>query len=807
MFDDLLQDLRYSARQLSKARGFAIVAILTLAIGIGATTAIFSIVNSVALRPLPYANPERLVAILQVRPSDQRAFAPRWNTVEELQKQATVFDRVAASTGMHGHLTGVDFPVRVFGFAVSLNYFSTLGVQPLLGRTFLPEEGIEGKAHVVILNHAYWLEQFNGSESVINREILLNDQPFTIIGVMPPGFRTMTGQMSSPKAFSPLVASTVLPNPQFLREVVGQLKPGVTLAQAQAEMNVMAERLAGTNPDLWQNLQLRVVPLHDHLVGDTSPTLYILMGAVGFLLLIACVNVANLLLARASSRQREIALRAALGASRSRVVRQLLVESVLLALIGGVLGILLAYWSMNALLTLAPVNMPRLDEVRLDGFALLVSSGVTMLTGIGFGLVPALQATKVDLTLALKSSGRSAGDGRQRSRLRNTLVVAEVALALVLLVGAGLLTRTYANLQKVEMGYNASQVHVCRVMLLPDRYPDNQARIDFADRALAQLAGQPGLVGAAFTTGFPHHGAAMFGIDIEDRPEPDPSRLTYVTQSAVTPDFFKVIGNRLLSGRWFNEHDRENTSRVAIVSEQLAAQHFPGANPVGKRIALVRDANREWLEIVGIVADLKLDGAAKETRPAVYTPFRQSSIWSHFMPIVSVRVGTPNPGLIVAAGIQKVDPAMPIPRHMPLSGDFDAHSIAPQKFTLFLLGVFSVVALFLAALGIYGVMSYTVSQRTNEIGVRMALGAQRRDILRLVLGQTARLLSLGLILGLMIAFAGSRLLASMLYEVSPNDPGTFIIISMVLAIVGTLASLIPARRATRVDPMEALRAE
>ncbi|HRI81312.1 MAG TPA: ABC transporter permease [Opitutaceae bacterium] len=807
MFDDLLQDLRYSARQLSKARGFAIVAILTLAIGIGATTAIFSIVNSVALRPLPYANPERLVAILQVRPSDQRAFAPRWNTVEELQKQATVFDRVAASTGMHGHLTGVDFPVRVFGFAVSLNYFSTLGVQPLLGRTFLPEEGIEGKAHVVILNHAYWLEQFNGSESVINREILLNDQPFTIIGVMPPGFRTMTGQMSSPKAFSPLVASTVLPNPQFLREVVGQLKPGVTLAQAQAEMNVMAERLAGTNPDLWQNLQLRVVPLHDHLVGDTSPTLYILMGAVGFLLLIACVNVANLLLARASSRQREIALRAALGASRSRVVRQLLVESVLLALIGGVLGILLAYWSMNALLTLAPVNMPRLDEVRLDGFALLVSSVVTMLTGIGFGLVPALQATKVDLTLALKSSGRSAGDGRQRSRLRNTLVVAEVALALVLLVGAGLLTRTYANLQKVEMGYNASQVHVCRVMLLPDRYPDNQARIDFADRALAQLAGQPGLVGAAFTTGFPHHGAAMFGIDIEDRPEPDPSRLTYVTQSAVTPDFFKVIGNRLLSGRWFNEHDRENTSRVAIVSEQLAAQHFPGANPVGKRIALVRDANREWLEIVGIVADLKLDGAAKETRPAVYTPFRQSSIWSHFMPIVSVRVGTPNPGLIVAAGIQKVDPAMPIPRHMPLSGDFDAHSIAPQKFTLFLLGVFSVVALFLAALGIYGVMSYTVSQRTNEIGVRMALGAQRRDILRLVLGQTARLLSLGLILGLMIAFAGSRLLASMLYEVSPNDPGTFIIISMVLAIVGTLASLIPARRATRVDPMEALRAE
>lgn len=807
MLNDLLQDLNYSARQLIKARGFALVAILTLAIGIGATTAIFSIVNSVALQPLPYANSERLVAILQVRASDQRTFAPMWATVEELQKQAAVFDRVAASTGMHGHLTGVDFPVRVFGNAVSLNYFSTLGVQPLIGRTFLPEEGIEGKANVVILNHAYWQEQFNGDASVINREILLNDQPYTIIGVMPPGFRTMTGQLSSPKAFSPLVASTVVPNPQFLREVVGQLKPGVSLAQAQAEMDVLAERLAGTNPDLWRNLQLRIVPLLDHQVGETRSTLYVLLGAVGFLLLIACVNVANLLLARASSRQREIALRAALGASRSRVVRQLLVESVLLALIGGVLGILLAYWSMNALLTLAPVNMPRLDEVRLDGLALLFSSAVTMLTGIGFGLVPALQATKVDLTLALKDGGRNAGGGRQRSRLRNTLVVAEVALALMLLIGAGLLTRTYANLQKVEMGYNASQVYVCRVMLLPDKYPDNQARIDFADRALAQLAGQPGLVGAAFTTGFPAHGAAGFRFDIEERPEADLSRLSFVTQSAVTPDFFKVIGNRLLSGRWFNEHDRENTSRVAIVSEQLARQHFPGEDPVGKRIALVRDATREWREIVGIVADLKLDGAAKETRPAVYTPFRQSSIWSHFMPIVSVREGAPNPSLIVAAAIQKVDPDMPIPRDMARSADFDAHAIAPQKFTLFLLGVFSVVALFLAALGIYGVMAYNVSQRTNELGVRMALGAQREDIFLLVLGQTARLIGIGLILGMTGALAGSRLLAGMFYEVSPNDPGTFIVISLVLAIVGTLAAFIPARRATKVDPMVALRAE
>lgn len=807
MLDDLLRDLRYSARQLIKAPGFTIVAILTLAIGIGATTAIFSIVNSVALRPLPYANPDRLVAILQIRPSDQRTFAPMWNTVEELQKNVSSFDSIAASTGMHGNLTGVDFPVRVFGNAVSLNYFSTLGVQPLIGRTFLPEEGIEGKANCVILNHAYWLEQFNGNESIINQKILLNEHPYTIIGVMPPGFRTMTGKSSTPKAFSPLVTSTVVPNPQYLREVIGRMKPGVTLAQTQAEIDVLAKRLAESNPDLWKNLQLRVSPLLDYQVGNTRHTLYILLGAVCFLLLIACVNVANLLLARASSRQREIALRAALGASRNRIVRQLLAESCLLAFIGGVLGTLLAYASMNALLTLAPLNLPRLDEVRLDGFALLFSCAVTMVTGIGFGLVPALQATKVDLTLALKEGGRNADGSRRRSLLRNTLVVAEVALALMLLVGAGLLTRTYANLQKVEMGYNASQVYVCRVMLLPDKYPDNQARIDFVERTLPQLNAEPGLVGAAFTTGFPHHGAAVYGLDIEERPEADRSRLSNVTASAITPDYFKVIGNRLLSGRWFTEHDRRNTSRVAIVSQQLARQHFPGADPIGKRIALVYDATREWREIVGVVADLKLDGAAGETRPAVYTPFRQSPIWSHFMPVVSVREGAPNPGSIVASAVQKVDPAMPIPRDMPRSADFDAYSIATQRFTLFLLGVFSTVALFLAALGIYGVMAHTVSRRTNEIGVRMALGAQHSDILRLVLGQTARLVGIGLIIGIAGALAGSRLLTSILYRVSPSDLNTFIILPIVLAIVGLLASLIPARRAMRVDPMIALRSE
>ncbi len=805
--DEFVQDFRYGGRQLRKAPGFATVAVLTLAIGIGATTAIFSIVNSVALQPLPYADSGRLVEILQVRPSDQREFAPIWDTVEELQRHASAFASIAASTGMHGNLTGVDAPRRLFGNAVTVNYFSTLGVQPLIGRTFLPEEGIAGKGNVVILNHALWLENFNGSKSVLNQVILLNNQPYTVIGVMPPGFRTLTGQMSSPKAFSPLVANSVADSTQYLREVIGRLKPGVTIEQAQKELDLIAPRLAAANPALWRNLQFRIVPLLEHEVGKTRPTLYMLLGAVGFLLLIACINVANLLLARASARQREIALRAALGAGRIRVIRQLLTESVLLALIGGVLGMLLAWGSMGALLSFAPVDLPRLNEVHLDGFALLFSCFVTMATGLGFGLVPALQATKVDLTVALKEGSRSAGSGRSRARLRNTLVVTEVALALVLLVGAGLLTRTYANLQKVDSGYDASGVYVCRVMLLDNKYPTSQARINFANRALEQLAGRPEITGAAFTTGFPHFGAPQYWLDVEARPQTDSSKLSVVTAASITPDYFKVIGNRLRSGRWFNEHDRENTARVVIVSEQLARQFFPTENPLGQRIALTRNATREWREIVGVVADLKLDGVAQPTLPAAYIPLAQNSNWSDFIPVVSVRPGAPNPSVAVAAAIQRVDPDMPIDRIMGLAADFDAYSIAPQKFTLFLLGVFSVVALLLAALGIYGVMSFTVSQRTNEIGVRLALGAQRKDIFRLIFVQTARLVGAGLIIGLACAFAGSRLLGSLLFDVSPNDPVTFGIIFLVLAGVAALASYLPARRATKVDPMVALRTE
>lgn len=808
ILQEVFQDIRYSLRQLNKARGFAIVSILTLAIGIGATTAIFSIVNSVALRPLPYTEPGRLVEIVQPMIYETKEIPPRLETVEEIRKHTTVFESVAAAAWMRAHLTGVEFPVRVTGNALSLNYFSTLGVQPLHGRTFLPEEGIEGKSNVVILNHAFWLSQFNGNKSVVNQTIILNNQLHTIIGVMPPGFQTTTGQASSPSLFTPLVASALVSNPSFLREVIGRLKPTATHEQAQAEIDVLVPRLKVANPTLWEYLKLRVVSLIDHQVGHVRPTLYTLLGAVGFLLLIACVNVANLLLARASSRQREVTLRSALGASRTRVVRQLLVESILLAFIGGTLGTLLAYWSMDALLLIAPTHLPRLDEIHLDRFALLFSCTVTLLTGIGFGLVPSLRSTKVDLTTALKDGSRGAGEGRQRSRLRNALVVSEVALALVLLIGAGLLSRTYANLKKVELGYQAETLHACRVMLLPENYPDDQARVSFADQLLEQLYTKPEIIGAALTTGFPHLGSLRFRFMIEGTSEPDLNRVPLVIYSAITPDYFKVIGNHLLNGRWFSDQDRENSPLVAVISEKVAKNLFPNQNPIGKRFSLqARHEPYLLREIVGVVSDIRMHGAAQEPAAGVYVPLRQHSTPAHIIPVVRIRENAPNPGPVVAAAIHAVDPGIPVPRVMDSIAKYDASSVASQKFILFLFGIFSAVALLLAALGIYGVLSYNVSQRRNEIGVRMALGAQREDIVRLVLIQASKLVSIGLIIGICGALAGSRLIGSILYEVGPTDLLTYSVITIVLAVVAAIACYLPARRATKVDPMVALRSE
>lgn len=801
---DLVADFRFSLRQLRKSLGFATVVVLTLAIGIGASTAIFSIVNSVALQPLNYADSDQLIELRQVRQLDQREFPPNLETVREFQDRTTVFSDVAAATSMLGNLTGVEFPVRIFGNAVTTNYFSTLGVEPMLGRTFTAEEGLEGKGNVVILNHAFWLAQFNGSPDVLNQIVLLNNEPFTVVGVMPPGFRTEAG---APKTFVPLVVSPVMRRAGFLLSVNARLKTGVTLEQAQAEIDVLANNLAQSDPEKWRDFAARAVPLLDFKVGQVRPTLFVLLAAAGFLLLVACVNVANLLLARASTRQREVALRSALGADRRRIVRQLLTESLALALIGGVTGALLAWGTMNILLSFAPVDLPRVDEIKLDRIALLFGFSITLITGVGFGIVPALQASKVDLTTALKEGGRGAGESKKNARIRSGLVIAEISLALVLLIGAGLLTRTFSNLQNTELGYDGDVIHADRMGMLENTYPDNQARIDFSYRALDQIKTKSEIISAAFTSGLPYFGSFRYRLGIESKPETELGKMPFVMLSSGTPDFFNVIGSPLKRGRLFNDRDREDTPFVAIITEQLARQVFGEEDPIGQRIAVTRDDTREWREIVGVTGNIKWFGVVNDNAPLIYVPFRQHLTGPSPKVVVRVRPESPNPGLAVASAVHAVDPDMPMSPIMPRLDEYDANSIAIQRFTLFLFAAFSGIALLLAALGIFGVMSYTVNQRTNEIAVRMALGAQPADILKLILGKATRLIVIGVIIGVIGAIAGSRFLESVLYNVSALDPTTFGSISILLATIAAISCYIPARRATKVSLLVALRSE
>ncbi len=806
--EHLIQDFDYGWRQLRKAPGFAVIAIATLAIGIGATTAIFSIVNRVVLRPLAFPESDRLVSLSETRLPLSPTMGASPAVLAEWEKETSVFANLGAAMPWNTNLTGAGAPTRVFGYRVTPAYFATLGVAPVLGRNFRAEETAEGKGDVIILGHAFWQTQFGGRTDVIGRTVFGNGRPLTIIGVMPPGFQTEPG---GPGIYTPLLLEAPARanfGLRFLLSVVARLKPGATLAQAQTELNVIAARLEKAHPVSNAGVGARATSLLDTKIHGARPLLFALLGAVGLLLLIACVNVANLLLARASSRRREIAVRTAMGASRSRIVRQLLCESLLLAVTGGALGVLLAHNLMAVLLSFAPVDLPRLDEVRIDGLALAFSCAVTLLTGFGFGLVPALQATRVDLTKALKDGGLASGEGRERQRLRNTLVVAEISIALMLLIAAGLLTRSFSRLHRVALGYQPESIYVSRILLVPDKYPDAARRVAFVDRALEQLAGKPGIIAAAISTSFPHHQNSPTLMDIEERPETDPLKLHRVSFAAITPDYFATMNNPLLAGRWFTARDDATAPRVVIVSEQLAKEHFPGQNPLGKRIDLPRNATeRNWREIVGVVSDIRYSGPGQPGTAQIYAPFAQQPNNPHFMVAVRVKDGAVNPTAAVTAAIHTVDPNMPVPPKMVCVAEYVADSIAAQRFALFLFGVFSGVALLLAAIGIYGVMAFAVGRRTNEIGIRLALGAQRRDVLRLVFGHAARLIAAGLALGLAGAFAGARLLGSLLFEVSPADPATFAAIVVVLTAVALLACGVPARRATRVDPMTALRCE
>ncbi|MBA3961835.1 MAG: ABC transporter permease [Chthoniobacterales bacterium] len=797
-----MNDLRYAFRQLIKSPGFTAVAILTLALGIGACTAIFSVVNGVLLQPLDYPQPDRIVVVRETNLPQFPDFSISPPNFLDWQKQAKSFSALAAYGNKQLNLTGEGEPQRLAGLKATASYFDVFGVRPLLGRAFLPEEDAPGKSHVVVLSHPLWERVFAGAKDALGRSLQLNGESYTVIGVMPPNFaRAEKTDVWVPMAFSAEERSNNYRDAHYL-DVAGRLKPDVTAAQANAELQLLAARLARQYPDRQKGWSVFVRPLLDYSVRDVRPVLYTLLGAVGCVLLIACANIANLLLARATARQRELSIRAALGAGRFRLVRQLLTESVLLGLCGGAAGLLVARWGLDALLALAPSDLPRVADIHLNAAVLLFSLLLSVITGVIFGVAPAWLAARTDVNEALKQGTRGSTDAR--GKLRGALVVAEVAFALVLLGGAGLLARSFLRLTNVDPGFNPAHATVLRLTLPEKKYEKDAQQVAFVDALLERLRVLPGVEAAGLTHTLPLLGDWVMLFNIEGRPAVAPTEMPTTNFYSVTPDCFRAMGIRLLRGRVFNPRDTATAPPVVIVNETLAKQYFPNENPLGKRMNIAGGPEK-LREIVGIVADVKQYGIDQAATSQSYEPFAQ-----HPFNTLNVVLRTGGPAAAVMAGLRPavyaVDKDQPIGSIQPLA-EIVARSIAQQRFAMTLLLVFAGVALVLAAIGIYGVMAYTVAQRRGEIGIRMALGAQTGDVVRLILGNGARLVGLGLLVGLAASFAATRALRSMLFQTSAADPLTLGAITLLLAGVALIACLLPAQRATRVNPIEALRDE
>ena len=810
--ETLFQDLRFGVRMLLKHKGFTVVAVLTLALGIGANTAIFSVVDTVLLRPLPFQEAERLMTLgaVDLRQSGGLDSVSYPNFVD-WRAQSGSFERLAAFRTRSFTLTGSDEPARLNGVVASAELFTLLGVAPSLGRSFRTEEDNAG-ASVVILSHGLWRRRFNSDPQVIGRNVTLDNRSFTVVGVAPAGFQFPVDE--EPVDLWTTIAHDKTGNDPMTAQrgsgylrVIGLLKPGVSGTQAQAEMDGIARRLEQEYPDDNAHQGARLVPAYEQLVGDVRRPLLIIFGAVSCVLLIACANVANLHLARATARRREIALRAALGASRGRVIRQLLTESVLLALAGSLCGWLLAWSCMESLLSLSPENIPRLQDVRLDGrvfgFTLLVS----LLTAGVFGLAPALQAAKTELTETLKEGGRS-GEGARGARLRGALIIAEVAVALVLMAGAGLLLNSFWRLLQVNPGFDPRQTLTFRLSLPASKYSDSHAAA-FFERLQARLQNLPGVRGASVTFALPFgKGNIDTALDIEGRPVA-PGDRPHVECQSVLPDYFRTLGIRLIKGRDFNARDDLNARHVAIINEALARRFFPNEDPIGKRIRpgiTTEPGDAPTREIIGVVSDVRYLSLTADVPPEIYMPYPQFTI-SNWMRI-ALRTDADPRSLISAARaeVQALDKELPVFEVKTLN-EYVSGAVAHPRFNAILLLLLADVALLLTAVGLYGVISYSVTQRTREIGVRRALGAQTRDVLKLVVKQGMTLTLIGVLLGLGGALTLTRLLQTLLFGVSANDPLTFTAITLLLTFVTLLACWIPARRAAKVDPITALRSE
>jgi len=814
----LWQDLRYGARMLLKNPGFTLIAVLTLALGIGANTAIFSVVNGVLLRPLPYHEPEQIVTLLH---NGRQPVSPA--NFLDFQANSQSFTQMAAAEAWGATLTVADRAEAVSGLRMGEGLFALLGEQPLVGRALQAEDYQPGKDRVLVLSHKLWQRAFGGDPKIIGRQLTLSGESYTVVGVMPaqfqfPPFWATRAEMWTPLDLRPRATNR---HGSSLR-VFARLKPGVTLQEAQSEVDVMNKQLALAYPKANTGLNILVDPLNEKVVGNVRLALLVLSGAVGFVLLIACANVACLLLARAAARQKEAAVRVALGASRWRIIRQLLTESLLLSLGGAAVGILLAVWGVDWLTTLLAgnsssfsVRLPRLGEIKIDAMALGFTLAISFVTSLLFGLAPALAASKPDLNQTLKESGRGAAGGRRR--LRETLVVAELALALVTLIGAGLLMSSFLKLQAVDAGFNPRNLLTMTVSLAGASQYVGPAREAFYRQLEDRLRALPGVESASAINHLPLAGDTWgTPLTIEGRPLPPPGQEIGVTFRVSRPGYFRTMGIPLRGGRDFTERDTFDAPGVVIINETLARRHWPSEDPIGKRVTLddPRDNTRatQWLTVVGVVKDVKQMSWTDAPSNEIYLPFQQSRGFyagtsGQFAPMTLVVRTAVEPQSLAAAAREAV---RALDRNLPVSNVVSmeqviADALWQPRFNLQLIGLFAGLALALAAVGLYGVMSYSVAQRTHEVGLRMALGAQASDVLKLVVGQGMKLALLGVALGLFASVALTRLMEKLLFEVSATDVMTFAVIAGLLTLVALLACWVPARRATKVDPMIALR--
>ncbi|HEY2823465.1 MAG TPA: ABC transporter permease [Candidatus Acidoferrum sp.] len=807
----LWRDVRFGIRMLAKNPAFTAIAVITLALGIGANAAIFSVIDAALLRPLPYANANRIVVLYQTD-EEKQTDTPSPVDFLEFKRQSSSFSYLTAYRGMPVNLSGVGQPERVEGAVVTSNFFSTLGAGALHGRTILPELDPPGGTNVAVLAYGFWQRKFGGDPTIIGRPIEIDGASRIVVGVMSPNFSYPTGTdlwISSqfavvPHPLRPTEDPATRHGTHYF-DALGLLKPGVTMAQASAEVDTIAKRLKQQFGDDEEGTGAMLVPLRQVLVGDTRPALLILLGAVTLVLLIACVNVANIVLARGASRQREMALRITLGAGRLDLLRHLLVESLLLALAGGGLGVLLAYWGLSPLRSMVPPKMIGGAPIALDARVLLFTLFVSLLSGVLFGLIPGLRTLGVDLNGSLQEGGRGNSGGARARRMRSALVVAEIAMAAVLLIAAGLLLRSFSRLVKVAEGFNPDHVLSLQMALPNARYPKPGDRVAFMKSALERIDALPGIASASATSRLPlNPGNSSRSVDVEGRTAP-PAGEASPDYLVITPDYFHTLGVPLLGGRVFTDRDDASTTPVAIITESTARYFWPGQDPVGKHFRGPCGDKETWCQVVGVVGDIKQHHLEQAARMAVYVPFAQDP-WAFFSIVVRTKMEPASAASAVQAAIREGDPDEPV-YNVRSMRDVEAVSLSPQRLQIALIGLFAVLALILACMGIYGVMSYSVSRRIPEIGVRMAVGAQTSNVLGMVLGEGLRLAILGAGIGLIGSFFAARLLSGMLFGITASDPLTFGGVAIVLVVVALVACYIPARRATRVDPLVALRYE